>query len=100
MTGFCSIVGLFGLVPMETQAMECAVFKSPLSKLVAFFRTSRNKWKGKCQAAKQENKRLANQTRAVEKSREQWKQKARAAQERVRRLERELEEQKSGLARA
>ena len=88
------------MVRMETQAMECAVFKSPLSKLVSFFRKSRDKWKAKCQTAKQENKLLANQTRAVEKSREKWMQVARKAQERVRRLELELAAQKNGLARS
>lgn len=78
--------------------MECT-FKSPMPKLVAFFRRSRDQWKEKCQAAKLQNKKLANQTRAVEKSRERWKQKAQEADERVRRLERQLEEQKHRSAR-
>ena len=68
--------------------------KSPLSKLVRFFESSRDQWKSKCQEAKHANKLLANQTRAVEKSREQWKQDARDAQQRIAELERELEELK------
>ena len=75
--------------------MECAVFKSPLPKLVRFFQSSRDKWKEKCLKAKRESKKLANQARAVEKSRERWKQQAKVAQRQVRELERELADLKS-----
>jgi hypothetical protein len=62
-------------------------FKSPAAKLIEFFRRSRDGWKAKHQAVKQENKKLANQVRAVEKSREQWRQTARSAQQHIRELE-------------
>jgi septal ring factor EnvC (AmiA/AmiB activator) len=78
--------------------MECAMFKSPVSKLLKFFRASRDGWKAKCQEAKRLNKKLANQTRAVEKSREHWKQLAQAAQQQIRQLRREVDELKCAAA--
>jgi len=71
------------------------MYKSPTAKLLRFFPKSRDRWKAKCQEARRENKKLANQTRAVEKSRGLWKERARAAQQRIAELERELEELKS-----
>jgi hypothetical protein len=71
------------------------MFKSPVSKLAKFFRRSRDGWKAKYQQAKRRNKKLANQTRAVEKSRAHWKEVAQRAARQVRALERELEELKS-----
>ena len=71
--------------------METKQFKSPVAKLVTFFRTSRDGWKRKCQDARQKNKLLSNQVRAVEKSREQWKERAKSESQRAGRLERELE---------
>jgi len=56
--------------------METKEFRSPIPKLVPFFRTSRGGWKRKCQEAKQINKLLGNQVRAVERSRARWKEKA------------------------
>ena len=41
---------------------------------------------------KRQNKLLANQTRAVEKSREDWRRKATEADERIDQLERQLED--------
>ncbi len=70
------------------------MYKSPKSKLLRFFESSRDQWKSKCQEAKHVKKLLANQTRAVEKSREQWKQVAQDAQRRIDELEREVEELK------
>jgi F0F1-type ATP synthase membrane subunit b/b' len=70
------------------------MYKSPVPKLLSFFESSRDRWKSKCRTAKQANKLLANQTRAVEKSREQWKQAAQDAQRRIEELEREVEELK------
>jgi uncharacterized protein YdaU (DUF1376 family) len=81
--------------------MECMMFKfkSPVSKLAKFFRRSRDGWKTKCQEAKRVNKKLANQTRAVEKSRARWKQIAHMAQRQVCELEQEVESLKSSLVR-
>ena len=66
-------------------------FRSPMRKLVRFFRASRDRWKEKCQRAKVEVKRLGNQVRAVEKSRDHWKQRFREQQKQVKDLQRELE---------
>jgi len=71
--------------------MESDELRSPVRKLVRFFRSSRDGWKSKYQEAKRTIKRLVNQVRAVEKSREHWKQVAKAEGRRVRGLERELE---------
>ena len=71
---------------LDTDVRE---FISPPGKLMQFFCRSRDKWKRKCQAAKQQNKLLNNQTRAVEQSRDRWRQ---LAQQRARRIA-ELEEQ-------
>jgi hypothetical protein len=71
--------------------METKEFRSPIRKLVSFFRSSRDGWKVKYHEAKRGNKQLSNQVRAVEKSRAHWKQVAKAEGQRVRRLERELE---------
>jgi mannitol-1-phosphate/altronate dehydrogenase len=66
-------------------------FRSPMRKLVRFFRASRDRWKEKCQRAKAESKLLGNQVRAVEKSRAHWKQQFREQQKQVKELQRELE---------
>ena len=75
--------------------METKEFRSPIRKLVSFFRSSRDGWKEKYQESKRKNKRLGNQVRAVEKSRAHWKQVAKAEGRQVRRLERELEATKN-----
>jgi hypothetical protein len=77
--------------------METKEFSSPLRKLVMFFRTSRDGWKGKCLEAKRSNKLLVNQVRAVEKSRAFWREKAKADAERARQLEQELEALKNAV---
>ena len=66
-------------------------FRSPMRKLVRFFRASRDRWKEKCQRAKAESKLLGNQVRAVEKSRAHWKQRFREQRKQVNELQRELE---------
>jgi hypothetical protein len=76
------------------------MYKSPTSKLLKFFPASRDRWKAKCLAAKLRNKKLANQTRAVEKSREHWKQAAQDARQRQTELEQELEALKMHVATA
>jgi hypothetical protein len=61
--------------------------KSPVKKLVAFFRRSRDDWKTKYFEKRDKAILLANQVRAVEKSREQWRMKAEAAEQRAKELE-------------
>jgi chromosome segregation ATPase len=73
-------------------------WKSPLRKLVKFFQGSRNRWKAKYAAKKQECKLLSNQVRAVEKSRAKWRQDAEQAQQQVRELQHELEQYKKSPA--
>ena len=69
-------------------------FSSPVSKLVRFFKNSRDGWKAKHQELKKTAKLLANQTRAVEKSRDSWQERANAAEQRITELERQIEELK------
>ncbi len=64
--------------------------KSPLKKLVRFFRDSRDEWKQKYFAKRDQAIKLANQVRAVEKSRAHWKVCAKDAQREVRELRAEL----------
>lgn len=61
--------------------------KSPVKKLVEFFRGSRDKWKAKYLEKRDNAIYLANQIRAVEKSREQWRLRAQDAQQRIKDLE-------------
>lgn len=56
---------------MQTQS-RCDL-KSPLKKLVSFFEKSRDNWKAKYFAKRDQAILLANQVRAVEKSREFWR---------------------------
>src|ERR1700691_1107602 len=48
-------------------------YKSPPSKLLCFFRKSRNQWKEKCLATKRLVKQLKNRIRFLETSKEHWK---------------------------
>ena len=74
---------------MTTQAAERS-FKSPLPKLLAFFRRSRDGWKAKYQELKRKFKLEHNQRWAVEKSRQKWRQKCELAQQRVAELEQQV----------
>lgn len=47
-------------------------FRSPLRKLVAFFKASRDKWKKKCQQTKDELKLLKRRFENLQISRDQW----------------------------
>jgi len=58
-------------------------YRSPRSKLVPFFRNSRDKWKAKCKEAKRENKSLKVRLAKMKESRDRWKAKARALKEEV-----------------
>jgi len=70
-------------------AMEQA-YKSPVTKLLRFFESSRDQWKKKHHDLKAELKLAHNQVRAVEKSREMWRQRAEESAQRVGQLEAEL----------
>ena len=53
-------------------------YRSPVSKLLQFFRKSRNKWKAKCKLAKRENKSLKTRLAKMTESRDRWKAQARS----------------------
>lgn len=72
-------------------------FKSPLSKLVTFFRESRDGWKAKAQKMTEKWRKAHVQMRAVERSRRHWKKVARQEKEKRKQVERELAEQKNFL---
>lgn len=55
-------------------------FRSPLRKLVAFFQTSRDKWKEKCQRTKYELKLLKRRFENMQLSRDQWQHDCRQAE--------------------
>jgi ElaB/YqjD/DUF883 family membrane-anchored ribosome-binding protein len=57
--------------------MAAETFRSPISKLLAFFRRSRDRWKEKCKQAKKELKSLKTVHAKLKASRDYWKQKAR-----------------------
>jgi hypothetical protein len=52
---------------------EAFPFLSPISKLLRFFHRSRDQWKAKCKAAKQENKSLKYRLAKMTESRDRWK---------------------------
>jgi uncharacterized protein YdaU (DUF1376 family) len=59
--------------------MSEQTFRSPISKLLAFFQRSRNGWKQKCKEAKKELKSLKTCHAKLKASRDYWKRKAREA---------------------
>jgi chromosome segregation ATPase len=79
------------MAAMETRERS---YKSPVGKLLAFFRDSRDRWKAKHHELKRQLKREQNQLRAVEKSRATWRDKAQTAIQQVQTLQRELAELK------
>ncbi|MCP4901688.1 MAG: hypothetical protein GY906_32390 [bacterium] len=74
--------------------MEGKRYKSPMRKLLRFFKKSRDGWKCKCREAKVQVKRLGNRVRSLDKSRNRWKEQAMGRREELRQLRRELEKQK------
>jgi hypothetical protein len=56
---------------------ELVSYRSPISKLLRFFRRSRDKWKAKCKEAKRENKSLKYCLAKMTESRDRWKAQAR-----------------------
>ena len=74
---------------------EPKVYRSPLHKLLNFFRKSRDGWKAKCLAAKRKGKALANNIAALTKSRDRWKVQSRQQREEIEQLRQELEQAKN-----
>ena len=54
--------------------MALLEFRSPLRKLVAFFKASRDKWKEKCQQTKYELKLLKRRFENLQINRDEWRQ--------------------------
>lgn len=69
-------------------------FKSPTSKLLRFFRESRDRWKAKVKKLTEKWRKAHVQMRAAEKSREHWKQVAREEKQKRKKAECELAELK------
>ena len=65
------------------ESMDTAQFKSPVKKLVEFFRRSRNKWKAKYFVKRDDSILLANKVRAIQKSRTYWRELAQDAQQKA-----------------
>ena len=74
---------------------EPKVYRSPLHKLLNFFRKSRDRWKAKCFLGKRKAKALANNVAALTKSRDRWKVLARQQRDEVAQLRQELEQAKN-----
>ena len=72
------------------KSASVAKLKSPVKKLVVFFQLSRDKWKAKYLARRDQAILLANQVRAVEKSRQQWRTIAQEARQEVKELKQQL----------
>lgn len=56
---------------------ESLSYRSPIAKLLRFFRHSRDRWKDKCKTAKRENKSLKTRLGKMKESRDRWKAEAR-----------------------
>ena len=69
-------------------------YKSPIHKLLSFFRRSRDGWKKKCRAAKAMAKDLKNSMGKLRQSRDRWKVLARDYKQRLKALEGEGAEKK------
>ncbi len=69
-------------------------YRSPVSKLIRFFRRSRDQWKQKCRDAKQYLKRAKQRAQQIAASRDRWKLRAQQGQEGLLRAREELEELK------
>lgn len=72
--------------------------RSPVRKLMRFFKGSRDKWKAKYSEMRKQYRVADNKVRAVTKSRERWRQMAEQAQQEAHRLREELESIKKSAA--
>lgn len=85
-------------VAMRTTDEIERVPRSPVRKLMRFFKSSRDKWKAKYSELRKNYRVMDNKVRAVTKSRERWRQLAEQAQQEARRLKEELEGIKKSAA--
>ncbi len=66
-------------------------FRSPLRKLVVFFRDSRDKWKKKCQDAKHKLKLLKRRYANLQKNHDRWQQQYRQVEAQRQQLQTQVE---------
>lgn len=59
-------------------------YRSPVAKLLRFFRRSRDRWKEKCLTAKRQNKSLKTRLAKMKESRDRWKAESRGFREALR----------------
>ncbi len=71
--------------------MSDLAFRSPVRKLVAFFRTSRDRWKQKCQQAKYELKLLKRRYANLKRNHDCWEQRYRETEAHRRQLQARVE---------
>lgn len=65
-------------------------FKIPVKKLTIFFKTSRDKWKGKCKKAMLDNRSLKKRIEFLETSKEELKSKLKESKARNKQLKNDL----------
>lgn len=63
---------------------ESLSYRSPVAKLLRFFRHSRDRWKEKCLTAKRQNKSLKTRLAKMKESRDRWKAEARGFRDKAR----------------
>lgn len=78
-----------------SSVVDGTAYRSPLKKLVRFFRRSRDGWKRKCQEAKKKVKSFQVRLRVLRQDRNRWKELAGQQEAELERLREELEAVKS-----
>lgn len=73
-------------VQVPTAEADHTIYKSPQRKLVKFFHTSRDQWKGKCRAAKADLKRLKKKLHGAQARQQRWQSRLRALEAELARL--------------
>ena len=71
--------------------MADLAFRSPLRKLVGFFKKSRDRWKEKCQQAKYQLKLFKRKFGNLQKSRDQWQKRYQEAETQCEQLQAQRE---------
>ncbi len=74
-----------------SHVVEAETYRSPIKKLLRFFRQSRDGWKRKCQEAKRKLKSFDVRLRVLRQNRDRWKELASQQQTELERLREELE---------
>ena len=72
------------------EVADTVQLKSPIRKLVSFFRRSRDQWKSKYVSKRNDSILLANKVRALEKSRQNWREIAQLARLETKKAKEEL----------